>query len=107
MARIMVKFGVVQRTSAAGNDYYLIEMRTTDKDGNVRELPDVKLTPFTGRLLLEHLPEFCNAIQEGERMKAAGGQPSQVDTTPQHQGGGVAPDSAGAVSPNPTEDIPF
>ena len=74
MARINVKFGVEQRTSQAGNDYYLIEMRTTDKEGNYRELPDVKLTPFTARLLLEHLPEFCNAIQEGERLNASGGQ---------------------------------
>lgn len=104
MARINVKFGVVQRTSAAGNDYYLIEMRTTDKDGNYRELPDVKLTPFTARLLLEHLPEFCNAIQEGERQKAAGGPAPQADPVQSQQGGVVAP----FASPQDNnEDTPF
>lgn len=106
MARINVKFGVEQRTSQAGNDYYLIEMRTTDKDGNYRELPDVKLTPFTARLLLEHLPEFCNAIQEGERLKASGGQVQQGGGDLSHQGGVVAPQG---VSPQPqgNEDTPF
>ena len=107
MARIDVKFGVVQRTSQAGNDYYLIEMRTTDKEGNFRELPDVKMTPFTARLLLEHLPELCNAIQEGERQKAAGGPAPQADPLQSHQGGVVAPQGASPESSTDNEDLPF
>ena len=113
MARINVQFGVTQRTSAAGNDYYLIEMRTTDKNGQYRELPDVKLTPFTARLLLEHLPEFCNAIQEGERQKAQGGGAPQ--SNPLAAEAVVAPTEASAhqfasapASNSPTqEDTPF
>ena len=89
MARIQVAFGVTQRTSQQGNEYYLIEMRTTDKNGNYRELPDVRMTPFSARLLLEHLPELCEAIKEGERQKEQGGPPPQVDHL--HSGPAVDP----------------
>lgn len=114
MARINVQFGVTQRTSAAGNDYYLIEMRTTDKNGQYRELPDVKLTPFTARLLLEHLPEFCNAIQEGERQKAEGGAAPQSNplaaeavTAPFAEGHSASFASDPASSSPQQEDTPF
>jgi len=102
MARINVKFGVIQRTSNAGNDYYLIEMRTTDQNGAYRELPDVKMTPFTARLLLEHLPEFCDSIKEGELMKKQGGPAPQAEiSSPSVQ------DEVVASSPASEEELPF
>ena len=111
MARIQVKFDVQSKTSAAGNLYYLIEMRTTDANsGQFRELPDVKLTPFTARLLLEHLPEFCKAIEEGERQKAGGVAAPAAQVS---QGGGevVAPQQAispgGTQQPPAGDDCPF
>ena len=83
MARIQVKFGVVTRTSNQGNDYQLIEMRTTNQQGELKELPDLRMTPFSARLMLEHLPELCGAIQEGERLKATGDPaPQTLHTRP-------------------------
>ena len=103
MARITVKFGVTQRTSQTGNEYYLIEMRTSDKNGQMRELPDVRMTPFSARLLLEHLPELCDGIKEGERLKAQGGPPPQAPDSCTGQGGqqGVANPNAGPMSVGP------
>ena len=110
MARIQVKFGVTQRTSAAGNLYYLIEMRTTDQNGQYRAHPDVKMTPFSARLLLEHLPELCEAIKEGERQKQEGGPPPQA-APEAFQGAeqGVGANPGGAVGGNPaaSDDTPF
>lgn len=102
MARIQVKFGVTQRTSHSGNEYYLIEMFTTDQsknDGSYKELSDVRLTPFTARLMLEHLPELCQAITEGERLKEQGGPPPQAAP---YQESVVGPDSA-APQPEPQQ----
>ena len=119
MARIQVKFDVQGKTSAAGNLYYLIEMRTTDANtGQFRELPDVKLTPFTARLLLEHLPEFCKAIEEGERQKAGGvaapaaQAPAEAALVPQGGGEVVAPQQTtgqhlGGVQQPAGDDCPF
>lgn len=84
MARIEVKFGVIQRVSNAGNPYHLVQMFSTKQDGQYKEMPEVQLTPFTARLLMEHLPEFCNAVLEAERQKAEGGPPPQAQ-----QGGEV------------------
>ena len=102
MARIQVQFGVTQRTSQSGNEYYLIEMRTTDKNGNYRELPDVKMTPFSARLLLEHLPELCDSIKEGERLKEMGGPPPQAGPQQQtvQQGGPFVAPAEAVVGPD-------
>ena len=69
MPKIEVKFQAEQKVSKAGRDYQLIEMWIAERDGSWPERPTMSMMPFHARLLLQHLPEFCKAIDGAEGLK--------------------------------------
>ena len=66
MPKIEVRFNSESKISRAGHPYKIIEMWMTDRDGGWPERSTFNIMPFHARMLLQHLPEFCQAIQEAE-----------------------------------------
>ena len=66
MPKIEVKFNTEDKVARAGRPYRIIEMWMTDRDGGWPERSTFNIMPFHARMLLQSLPEFCQAIQEAE-----------------------------------------
>ena len=92
MARIEVRFVCETKISNAGREYQIIEMWVTDKDGGWPERPTTTIMPFHARLLLQTLPEFCQAITDADRIR---------------EGGKAEPASQPEKEPEEGEDCPF
>ena len=92
MAKIEVRFVCETKVSGAGREYQIIEMWVTDKNGGWPERPNSTIMPFHARLLLQNLPEFCQAITDADRIR---------------EGGSPAPESQAAKEPGEEGDCPF
>lgn len=69
MSKIEVRFQPEKKVSKAGRIYTLLEMWITNRDGGWGERATISIMPFHARLLLQNLPEFCEAIKEAEGLK--------------------------------------
>ena len=92
MAKIEVRFVPETKISNAGREYQILEMWVTDRDGGWPERPTSTIMPFHARLLLQNLPEFCQAITDADRIKE-GGEPESANQA--------------AEEPEEDEDCPF
>ena len=89
MPKIEVRFEAVKKVSKAGREYQLIEMWITDRDGSWPERATISIMPFHARLLLQSLPELCEAIKKAEGMKDSQGE---LDfNAPQESSGPASP----------------
>ena len=109
---IEVKFNSETRTSQAGREYSIIEMFITNREGGWNERPAMTIMPFQARLLLQKLPEFCEAILQAEGNRGEpltsggeGGGGNNPPGTGPGDGGQTPPpgNSGGEADP----DIPF
>tara|TARA_B100001013_G_scaffold331809_1_gene247652 strand:+ start:7864 stop:8136 length:273 start_codon:yes stop_codon:yes gene_type:complete len=77
MPKIEVRFQPESKVSKAGRDYQLIEMWVTNRDGGWSDRPTISMMPFHARLLLQNLPEFCEAIKSTEKLKEGFEEPQE------------------------------